>query len=372
MQIFYENASEIDKLASQLATCQSDAHCKAIMILAADGNQYAEKALSELLQNLKIPVFGGIFPGIMFENKVYDKGFVLVGFETEVHVEILPKISKKCTGSHILFKSNESVAENTKTIFAFVDGLTSGINDFINTLFINFGLEINYIGGGAGSLSLKQQPCVITNKGLLQDAAVIAATDLHSGIGVKHGWDSIAGPFKVTDVDGNLIKSLDYKPAAEVYKSVVESFSGSKIDDANFFSIAKSFPFGINKYDSEFVVRDPIAIVENNHLKCVAEVEKGAFLNILHGKNETLIQAAGEAIRFANLNNRRRNGDFTMFIDCISRSLLLDEEFDKELNDVYMHKVGGALLGALTIGEIANNGQDFLEFHNKTAVIGCF
>ncbi|HEY8905633.1 MAG TPA: FIST C-terminal domain-containing protein, partial [Rhodoferax sp.] len=55
------------------------------------------------------------------------------------------------------------------------------------------------------------------------------------------------------------------------------------------------------------------------------------------------------------------------FIDCISRVLFLGPDFPKEMVAV---NTGQPLIGALTLGEIANNGSDFLEFFNKTAVVG--
>ncbi|MEL6845597.1 MAG: FIST C-terminal domain-containing protein, partial [Bacteroidota bacterium] len=57
-----------------------------------------------------------------------------------------------------------------------------------------------------------------------------------------------------------------------------------------------------------------------------------------------------------------------LFIDCISRVLFLEDQFYRELEAVYDSET--PLLGALTLGEIANFGKDFLEFYNKTAVLG--
>ena len=56
-----------------------------------------------------------------------------------------------------------------------------------------------------------------------------------------------------------------------------------------------------------------------------------------------------------------------LFIDCISRVLYLEEAFAQELSAV--HEPDVPLIGALTLGEIANTGEDYLEFYNKTAVI---
>ncbi|MEI7446985.1 MAG: FIST C-terminal domain-containing protein, partial [Burkholderiales bacterium] len=56
-----------------------------------------------------------------------------------------------------------------------------------------------------------------------------------------------------------------------------------------------------------------------------------------------------------------------LFIDCVSRVLFLGDAFDRELRSVVRDDV--PTIGALTLGEIANAGRSFLEFHNKTAVV---
>ena len=58
----------------------------------------------------------------------------------------------------------------------------------------------------------------------------------------------------------------------------------------------------------------------------------------------------------------------TLIMDCISRSICLGKRFPHELE--VLQVTGHLQVGALTIGEVANNGQDYLEFYNKTAVVG--
>ncbi|WP_459939537.1 hypothetical protein [Desulfonatronum parangueonense] len=51
----------------------------------------------------------------------------------------------------------------------------------------------------------------------------------------------------------------------------------------------------------------------------------------------------------------------------MSRVLFLEHNFDKELAAVEREM---PLVGALTLGEIANTGDAYLEFYNKTSVVG--
>jgi hypothetical protein len=54
-------------------------------------------------------------------------------------------------------------------------------------------------------------------------------------------------------------------------------------------------------------------------------------------------------------------------IDCISRALLLGPALAAELQALRVP--GLPQVGALTIGEIASNGDGYLLVHNKTSVV---
>ncbi|MCP3900644.1 MAG: histidine kinase, partial [Desulfobacteraceae bacterium] len=226
----------------------------------------------------------------------------------------------------------------------------------------------NYIGGGAGSLSMVSKPCLFSNDGLLMDSAILAFFELDSGIGVSHGWESISGPYRVTEADHNIIKTLDFKPAFEAYSDAILEHSGLNIAKDHFFDIAKEYPFGIAKLGAERIVRDPIKVFDNGNIMCVGEVREGSFVDILNGDAESLIAAAGHAKQLSmKAKKDTTKNDMALFIDCISRVLFLEDKFTDEITEVWSEDL--PLVGACTIGEIANSGNDYLEFYNKTAVV---
>jgi hypothetical protein len=260
----------------------------------------------------------------------------------------------------------EGFNESIKTMFVFIDGLAKNIGICVNVLFDNYGLDVNYIGGGSGSLSFEQKPSLFTNQGLLKDAFVYGYSKCHSSIGVCHGWKSICGPYQVTKSSGTIIQEIDYKPAFEVYKHALKEYASVDITRENFFDIAKSYPFGLNTITDEKIVRDPI-VLNGTEIVCVGCVEEGSYVDILYGNNDDLIKAAKHAAEISYKNIDFKD-NFTLFIDCISRVLVLEEQFKNEIEVVY--KEDTPLVGALTFGEIANNGRDYLSFYNKTSVVG--
>ncbi|WP_216601397.1 FIST C-terminal domain-containing protein [Vreelandella azerica] len=108
---------------------------------------------------------------------------------------------------------------------------------------------------------------------------------------------------------------------------------------------------------------------EQGELTCVGEVPEGCMVKLLNGNPNTLIAAAAHAREQAMAQHKGStptSADW-LLIDCISRVLFLGDDMTKELEAVGQ---GEAVFGAFTLGEIANSGSDYLEFYNKTIVLG--
>jgi hypothetical protein len=369
MKIALDRRGTPEALQNNLRQWDTDPEVGGILIFAADDNGFSCETLNPILRAANKPIFGGVFPQIVYGEEHLSTGTLVVGMPKVPQVLVMDRVSERHQDFDAILASgfSDHRSSQAKTMFVFVDGFASRIGALIDALFNTFGLELNYLGGGCGSLSFEPKPCVISNQGLLQDGAVLALFDIPSGIGVAHGWQPISDGFKVTESAGNIIHTLDWRPAYHVYQETVEAHCNQKFANEDFFSIAKRYPFGIAKLGSEMVVRDPIK-TQGKHLVCVGEVPQGAFVHILHGDQHSLLAAASNARDIAKGAMGTHVAQAEFFVDCISRLLFWGDEFDTELRAVCDPQL--PTIGALTLGEIANNGNDYLEFYNKTSVVG--
>jgi hypothetical protein len=188
-------------------------------------------------------------------------------------------------------------------------------------------------------------------------------------IGVHHGWEFLEGPFVATSSEKNILKQINYENAFEFYIEAVERDSGIKFTNDNFFDLAKSYPLGIVPYSGDIIVRDPIA-KDGDSLVLVGTMPENSVIQILKGENDKLIDAAKVAASEATKGDKQKN--MTIMIDCISRVLFLEDSFVKEIDSVSEVIGETSLIGALTLGEIANKSNKYIDFYNKTCVIGRF
>lgn len=362
MKVAYtETIGEIEKEWERIGSATD---IEGLAIFAASGDDL-DPSFESFLGNLDVPVFGGLFPELIYRGEKKATGAVICGLTTTPDVTTVHELSDP-DQEYTTHLDPDHPAEGYETAFVFVDAYATEVERFVESLFRTYSVELNYIGGGAGTLEMEQQPCLFTGDGIVEDCAVVATVEQPLQLGVKHGWEEIAGPFRVTDADGPTLQTLDGTPAFSVYRETVDEHAQAELTRENFFDIAKAYPFGIARIDGEQIVRDPFEVTEEDGLNCFGDVPEGEFVHILEGRPESLIDAAQQAKEQTGAD--QTDSEALFFFDCISRVLYLEDEFERELESVRTD--GTPTVGALTIGEIANDGAGHLDYYNKTAVVG--
>lgn len=361
MEITYD--STVDGVRKTLASTATSESVNGMLLLSTPDSALLSDGFESVLCDLDVPIFGGIFPEILHDGRKKETGAVTVGLPSEPVVTTVPELSSS-EGSFREQLDPDLPARGYETAFVFADTHATTIEAFIEALFRTYSVELNFVGGGAGTVEA-QQPCLFTNEGVIEDAAVVATLPEPMEIGVNHGWQEIAGPFRVTDAEGSTLETLDGKPAFSVYREVVDEASDETVSEENFFEIAKSYPFGIGRMAAEQIVRDPYS-VNGGSMSCFGQMPEGEFVSILEGDPDSLVEAAQTAHEHALGGDA--DPEALCVFDCLSRVLYLDGEFDRELEALRSETV--PLFGALTIGEIANDGSGHLDYYNKTAVVG--
>jgi hypothetical protein len=359
MKVFYQSSLDKNSFEAALRSFETDSDIKSILCFVADVNNGDISYLNEVFRSTSKTIAGGVFPGIIHNSEKKDEGAIFIGLDYEMSLH-LADLNNSDSIYNFVSDASESPDSEIQTLLVFTDAFAPCKDEFMQSLYDVYGNSVNYLGGGCGSLEMVSKPVVITNQGVSANTAVFAQIGKRLSVGCAHGWQEISTPLKITEANGNEVLSIDWKPAFSVYKELINAHSGQEISVDNFFSIAKSYPFGMAKIDSEFVVRDPL-FTNGNSITIVDKIPTGELVYLLNGNEANLLKGAAEAATSAGLNDL----DGLLCIDCISRVLFLEENFGKELKAIS----STPLNGFLAIGEIANSGNAYLEIYNKTVVV---
>lgn len=316
--------------------------------------------LSTITSLSSITIVGAIFPRVVFGTRSFESGIIALKLSDKSCVDVIKDMDKV---------GMLHVEENVHSVFTIVDGLSSKLDDFLENIFFVLPEHTYIIGGGAGKMTLKQEPVIFDNHGFYQDSALVIRSSDTISLGVSHGWEPLFGPFIATDCKGHALHKINFQEAYPVYKNAVENDTCKRFNETNFFDISKSYPIGILRCGRDFIVRDPIG-TDGKSLFLVGNMDTNSVISILKGNKETLIKAAKEAALGAKEHASKKSSHIIL-VDCISRLLFLEDAFVEELEaikSVYPSEM--VMWGMLTLGEIANANQEGIEFYNKTCVVG--
>jgi hypothetical protein len=352
--------SDLPALRRALASLAA-AGARSVQFLGAIDDHWTPEGLDPIVTGLGIPVFGGLFPSVIFEGRAFTRGAVLIGHEARTHV-----VSVDISGAIAPVQDRARHLDGLHTIVAYLDA-TCPSGHLMRALFDAWGANATWCGGGAGGLDFIRRPTVVTPDGLRAGAAVLAGLDTTTRLGVTHGWKPFGDPLLVTESRGNDIVTLDWRPALEVYREAVEHRSGTRFGQQGFFDIASRFPLMIERFGAEGVVRDPLSALDGGAIRCAGDIPQHSTVRVATGSFEDMIAAAARVRQQAAASAAPAAGTVALTIDCISRAILLGDRLPDELDALRVP--GAPQAEALTIGEVASSSNHFLQMHNKTTVL---
>lgn len=370
-QVYFDPAISIPRLRELLREAAADDVC-ALVVLLGDNAEIGFEQLPEVLSGCPVEeAVGAIFPALVYGDRSYREACLILALRRCTSVSIIQGLASAARRGHPELNRGMDSSDQFRSLLVFVDGLSSGINEFIYQLYDAAGPRVNVIGAGAGSADLVQRPCLFDRDGLYEDAALVIAIDAELSLEMRHGWHSIGGPFLVTGAEGNLIHSLNYRPAFSVYQEMLESYTQTSLGKTAVEELMAFYPFGIERVGGEYIVRDPIRR-RGEGILCVGEVSEQTMVYVLHSGREPLIEAAVDAARKVGEHiGEEPEQRLVLLVDCVARSLSLGADFERELEGINATLPARAqVAGVLSIGEIGRCHAGAYEFLNKSTLLG--
>jgi hypothetical protein len=280
-------------------------------------------------------------------------------------------------------KAAEEVKKKAKSptslFLMFLDGLAENGAAAVRGVQKVFGKNFPIMGGSAGDDFLFKKTYEYYNDKALTNSCIgVGLSGKFSfGVGVKHGWEPIGLPMKVTKAKGGKVIEINNRPALSIY----EDYFGKKAEELIKEPIARmayTYPLGMSVEGSpELLIRDVVIANEKGEITCAAEIPEGSEIRLMLGDQEKAIKAAKDAAENAKAQLKEAKPKVIFVFDCMARCKLLGRGIRTKDEILAIQEVLGGdvpLIGFYTYGEVAPLGgilgpECFSVFHNETMAL---
>ena len=246
-----------------------------------------------------------------------------------------------------------------------IDGVMEGFGKSENN-------EVTLFGGMAGDDLVAEKPMVFTN-GKSKDNALIALIIDEDKIDVRGiascGWKAIGTTKTVTKSEGNIVYTIDDKPALDMllkYLGVeINQEDGQKVVA---FSNSWYYPLQLERDNGDTVIRATrFANSEERSLICTGGVPQGSKIKFSLPPDFDAIETV--VIECESIKDHpEQQADALIMFSCVSRHLSFGALMKEEIEQV--QQVWDApMVGFFTYGEYGKSKIGTNEFHNNACCV---
>jgi len=332
------------------------------------------KAISNILSKREIAVFGATTAGEFIGGDIEEGSIamMLLNINPEhFRIQFLE------TGEHTTHENAMQIGIAGKNTFnnpAFI--IASGWlhidgEKIIEGIIEGFGNEVTVFGGMAGDDLAMQGPLVFTNEksavnGLL--ALIIDEDKIEINGIATCGWKPIGTTKTVTKSEGNIVYTIDDKPALDM----VMKYLGLDIDlDSGndvLTNIGAYYPLQLERENVTPVMRTAMwGNKEDRSLICAGTVPQGSKVRFSLPPDFDAIEQVIDECKEVK-KERQQEADALIMFSCISRHLSFGILMTEEIEQV--KQVWDApMVGFFSYGEFGKSKTGKHEFHNNTCCV---
>jgi hypothetical protein len=350
-----------------------------VLALLPESEKDAVGMLQALFSRQSVPLVGAIFPALVAGEEFRTGGVWLLRFDQMPFAALydgLPQdpAAAAAAAGRIAEDLRRQVGDTPDvTLFLLFDALVPTIGTILDEFYLHLANRVHYLGANAGSETFQPMPCLFDSERIVGNGLLALLLKSHRGGILEHGYNAPEDMIYATSTEGNRIIHIDWRPAFEVYRELMQQQYGVEITRENFYSYGVHFPFGIVRANHSVLVRIPVALGEDGSLFCVGEVPPNSLLTLL----EAPAVDSSHTLEIIHRGLTGLNGDVAgrelLLFYCAGRHLHLGAEAaTQELAEMKRLTGASRIAGAKSLGEIGpSTVGGYPLFHNATLVSAC-
>lgn len=346
-----------------------------VLALLPEGEKENLPVLQEACRRLHVPMHGAIFPALLVDNAFIRQGVLLFRQDEALPGFLIhdinngPEPAEERIAQAILPALQDAPAGDKPTLHMIFDAMVPNIGSILEGLYLRLSDRVGYAGVNAGSETFQPMPCLFDTEQVIGNGVLCQLLPGNKGTVLAHGFSTPRHVMNATATEGNRIVSIDWRPAFDVYREIMQREYGIELTTENFYEYAVHFPFGIPRANQDVVIRIPVALNEDGSLFCVGEVPENAMLVLLKAPGADDRQCIRQMADGLEKTKSNLDEPLLQTFYCAGRRMHLGDDAEQELADLKDKTHARRLAGALSLGEIGSTGNnDYPMFHNATLV----
>ncbi len=226
--------------------------------------------------------------------------------------------------------------EHRKLFLFFADGLLQELSNFISGITQSFNGVFPIVGAGSSDDFHFKKTYQYYNDSILTSGAcaILFGGRLQVASSCRHGWRPLGKPRVINESEGNLIKSIDNKPAAQIYQgyfdSTTETLRASSLAHLN-----TRYPLGspLGK-GREYLLRNIINTLEDDSIVLQDSIAKSNQIHLMIGNKESCLEAAALTAEDIKSQMQGRKPKLIFIFESLSRYRILGRSARDEIQKI--------------------------------------